>query len=127
MASIVRILQAQHTSLRWAATNATSAVGTFETCRMTLRMSANRGRPEVSGAQRDAYDPSRKWTVGAFGNTITIESERPVALGGLWHLATSILITHTTKTAETARRRNKFETSDEVNPKTKSSKVTTSA
>jgi hypothetical protein len=25
----------------------------------------------------------RKWTVGAFGNTITIESERPVALSYL--------------------------------------------
>jgi hypothetical protein len=30
---------------------ATSACGTFETCRMTLRTSANRGRPEVSGAR----------------------------------------------------------------------------
>jgi hypothetical protein len=28
----------------------TSALGTFATCRMTLRMSASRGRPEVSGA-----------------------------------------------------------------------------
>jgi hypothetical protein len=29
----------------------TSALGTFETCRMTLRMSANQERPEVSGAR----------------------------------------------------------------------------
>jgi hypothetical protein len=28
-----------------------SAIGTLETCRMTRRMSANRGRPEVSGAR----------------------------------------------------------------------------
>jgi Flp pilus assembly protein TadG len=28
---------------------ATSGIGTFETCRMTLRMSANWGRPEVAG------------------------------------------------------------------------------
>src|ERR1700674_4355550 len=28
----------------------TSGDGTFETCRLTLGMSANRGRPEVSGA-----------------------------------------------------------------------------
>jgi hypothetical protein len=29
------------------------------------------------------FDPSRKWTVGAFGNTITTESERPVVLSCL--------------------------------------------
>jgi hypothetical protein len=28
-------------------------LGTFETCRMTLRMSAYRGRPEVSGARSE--------------------------------------------------------------------------
>ena len=35
-------------------------VGTFETCRLTLGMSANRGRPEVSGVRSsDAIDPRR--------------------------------------------------------------------
>ena len=35
---------------------ATSGVGTFETCRPTLRMSANRGRPEVTGARSKRRD-----------------------------------------------------------------------
>src|ERR1700754_2675576 len=35
-----------------------SFIGTFETCRMTLRMSANRARPEVAArGQSDAIDP----------------------------------------------------------------------
>ena len=33
-----------------------STHGTFETGRMTLRMSANRGRPEVSGARSKRRD-----------------------------------------------------------------------
>ena len=36
------------------------AVGTFETCPPILRMSADRGRPELDGAgQNDAIDPNR--------------------------------------------------------------------
>jgi hypothetical protein len=33
-----------------------SVVGTFETCRRTLKMSANRGRSEVIGAQSNRRD-----------------------------------------------------------------------
>src|SRR5258707_10584646 len=41
---------------------ATSDFGTFETCLRSLRMSANRGGPEVSGARSsDAIEPFAHW------------------------------------------------------------------
>jgi hypothetical protein len=47
-----QLIQRNH--LEWPAS------GTFETCRPTLRMFANRGRPEVNEhGQYDANDPTR--------------------------------------------------------------------
>jgi hypothetical protein len=41
-----------------------AAIGTFETCRQTPRMSVYRGRPEVTGGQNDAIDPTETLAAG---------------------------------------------------------------
>src|SRR5437879_4192097 len=63
---------------------AESVYGTFETCRPTLRMSANRARPEVAGAgQRDAIDPTQTSNLIAFcGRMLSLPATyRPGPLG----------------------------------------------
>jgi hypothetical protein len=48
--------------------DSTSAIGTFETCRRTLRMSDVGGRPEVIDTpQNDVIDPERTWRHGLLG------------------------------------------------------------
>ena len=43
--------------LAWGLLRCTwSPIGTFETCRQTLKLSAYRGRPEVIGAQSERRD-----------------------------------------------------------------------
>jgi hypothetical protein len=37
----------------------TSGIGTFATCRRTLRMSVNRGGPEVFGSNSEVTDPQK--------------------------------------------------------------------
>src|ERR1019366_4515093 len=51
----------------------TSVVGTFETCRRTLKMSAYRGRPEVGGARprRVLWPPTDRRSLDALVRAIS--------------------------------------------------------
>jgi hypothetical protein len=61
-----------------------SGIGTKRTSSEVGLESAFRGKADYMCSERvSPFDPSRKWTVGAFGNTITTESERPVVLSCL--------------------------------------------
>ena len=51
-----------------------AAIGTFETCRQTPRMSVYRGRPEVMGGQNDAIDPTETLAAPKGGNASAIRT-----------------------------------------------------
>jgi hypothetical protein len=57
----------------------TSGFGTFETCRLTMGMSVNRGRPEVAvSRQNDANDPFQTKAASRYGSREPPNAKPPV-------------------------------------------------